>query len=431
MLPDGDHFPAPCRKRAALLAGIALFACSPAPSPGPAPAPGAALPLYEGTVVIDPATGALHGDWRVSFVRTARTADSAIFLLNDALNITRISGSQVLGYSTSPQPDLTRIRVRLGPAPTRASTVIHFEYDGTPRFSSDGINGIGPRWVELGLDSFWLPIFADLTHAIRSRVQVVLPHGWDVVSSGSTTRSGDTLTVASIVPLIDVALSASPEFARAGGDSVTIHAAGSSPAVVARTLETARSCVRYLDARYGAAQPLPPIELVLAPRDGPGYARRNYIVITRVADTSAVPLGRFVCHELAHNWSSGASASGPENWLNESFAEFVSARFIRTTSGDSAYARIVARWKERSTGEPPIWTPASKGRPSARTAYAKAPYLLARLEERVGSAAMNEILRRFMTDPAIRTTPALMDVIYDVAGAETGGWFRDELAKGP
>jgi hypothetical protein len=428
MLPNGNHFPALRRARLVLLA-TALFACSRAPSHSPAPPPDAALPLYEGTVVVNPASGALHGDWRVSFVRTARTADSAIFLLNDALTITRISGSQVIGYSTSPEPDLTRIRVRLGPAPTRAATVIHFEYTGTPRFSADGINGIGPHWVELGLDSFWLPIFADLAHAIRSRVQLVLPRGWEVVSSGRTTRSGDTVTVTSIVPLIDIAWSASPDFARAGGDSVTIHHVGSSPAVVARTLETARACVRYLDARYGAPQPLPPIELVLAPRDGPGYARRNYIVITRVADTSAVPLGRFVCHELAHNWSTGASASGPDNWLNESFAEFVAARFIRTTSGDSAYARIVAQWQERSAGQPPIWTPAAKGRPSARTAYAKAPYLLSRLEERVGNAAMNEILRRFMTDPSIRTTPALIDMIYDVAGAETGGWFRNELAK--
>lgn len=431
MLPNGTQSPALPRARAVTLLAAALVACSAKPSRTPAPVPDNDVPLYEGTVVVEPNAGTLRGDWRVSFVRSARTADSAIFLLNEALTITRISGSQVIGYSTSPEPDLTRIRVRLGPAPTRAATVIHFEYTGTPRFSSDGINGIGPRWVELGLDSFWLPIFADLTHAIRSRVQVVLPPGWDVVSSGSTVRSGDTLTVTSIVPLIDIALSASPDFARAGGDSVTIHHVGSPPAVVARTLETARACVRYLDARYGAQQPLPPIELVLAPRDGPGYARRNYIVITRVADTSAVPLGRFVCHELAHNWSTGASASGPDNWLNESFAEFVAARFIRATAGDSAYARIVAQWKERSTGQPPIWTPSSKGRPSARTSYAKAPYLLSRLEERVGSAAMNEILRRFMTDRAIRTSPALIDVIYDVAGAENGAWFREELAKGP
>jgi hypothetical protein len=431
MLPNGTHFPAPRRARALALIGAALVACSPTRSRAPVPGPENALPLYEGTVVVDPAAGTLRGDWRISFVRNSPTADSAIFLLNDALTITRISGSQVLGYSTSPEPDLTRISVRLGAAPTRAATVIHVEYTGAPRFSSDGINGIGPHWVELGLDSFWLPIFADLTHAIRSRVQLVLPHGWDVVSSGRTVRSGDTLTVTSIVPLLDIAFAASPDFARAGGDSVTIHHVGSSSAVVARTLETARACVRYLDARYGAQQPLPPIELVLAPRDGPGYARRNYIVITRVADTSAVPLGRFVCHELAHNWSTGASASGPDNWLNESFAEFVSARFIRATSGDSAYAKIVAQWRERSTGQPPIWTSASKGRPSARTSYAKAPYLLSRLEERVGSAAMNEILRRFMTDAAIRTTPALIDVIYDVAGADTGAWFREELAKGP
>ena len=431
MLPDGDHRIRSRRARRALLLALASFACSRAPSSAPAPTPDAALPLYEGTVAVDPETGALRGDWRVSFVRTTLTADSAVFLLNDALAITRISGSQVLGYATSPEPDLTRITVRLGPAPTRAATFIHFEYEGKPRFSADRINGIGPRWVELGLDSFWLPIFADLTHAIRSRVQLVLPRGWQAVSSGRTTRSGDTLTVTSIVPLIDIAFSASPDLESGGGDSVTIHHVGASAAVVARTLETARSCVRYLDARYGAEHPLPPIDLVLAPRDGPGYARRNYIVITRVADTSAVPLGHFVCHELAHNWSTGASASGPDNWLNESFAEFVAARFIRATYGDSAYAAIVAQWKERGAGQPPIWTPTSKSRPSARTAYAKAPYLLSRLEERVGNAATNEILRRFMTDPRTRTTPALLDVIYDVAGADTGGWFREELAKGP
>ena len=417
------------RRTGALVVACAALACSRAPSASPNP--DAATPLYEGTATIDPATGTLHGDWRISFARTARTTDSATFLLNDALTVSRISGSEVLGYSTSQEPDLTRIRVRLGPAPTRAATVIHVEYSGSPRFSADHINGISAQWVELGLDSFWLPIFADLAHTFRSEVRVVLPAGWDAVSSGTTTRSGDTLTLASSTPSIDIAFSASPAFARAGGDSVTIHHAGAAEAVVARTLATARSCVRYLDAMYGAAHPLPPIELVLAPRDGPGYARRNYIVITRVADTSAVPLGRFVCHELAHNWSSGASASGPDNWLNEGFAEFVSARFIRATSGDSAYAAIVDRWKARSAGLPPVWTPNSKGRPPARTSYAKAPYLLARLEDRVGNAPMNEILRRFMMHPETRTTPAVIDVIYEVAGAETGAWFRDELAKGP
>lgn len=409
-----------------ILAASAVLACARAPSSSPAP--DAALPLYEGTATIDPATRSLRADWRISF---ARTADSAIFLLDNGLAVSRITGSDVLGYSTSKDEDPTRITVRLAPATTRAPTVIHVEYSGTPRFSSDSINGMSAQWVELGLDSFWLPIFADLTHVIRSDVRVVLPAGWDLVSSGTISRSGDTLTLASIAPLIDVAFSAAPSFARAGGDSVTIYHVDAAPPVIARTLQTARSCVRYLDARYGAEHPLPPIKLVLAPRSGPGYARRNYIVITRVADTSAVPLGRFVCHELAHNWSSGAAASGPDNWLNEGFAEFVAARFIRATSGDSAYTRIIEEWKGRSTGQPPIWTPATKTRPLARTSYDKAPYLLSRLEERVGSATMERLLRRFMTDARLRTTPAVIALVGEVAGAETGEWFRAELAKGP
>jgi aminopeptidase N len=145
------------------------------------------------------------------------------------------------------------------------------------------------------------------------------------------------------------------------------------------------------------------------------------------ADTAAVPLQRYVCHELAHYWSSGAVSSGPENWLNEAFAEFVAARYVRTSSGADAYATIVAQWREQSEGQPPVWKPELTRRPTARTEYRKAPYLLDRLEERVGTATMDRILVRFMTEP-IRTTPALLEMIGRTAGAEAAAWFREQLA---
>ena len=169
------------------------------------------------------------------------------------------------------------------------------------------------------------------------------------------------------------------------------------------------------------------MDIVVAPRGGPGYARKNYIVITRVADTATVALERLVCHELAHYWSTGAVASGPENWLNESFAEFVSARYVREVSGDSAYRAIVASWRERSTNTPPIWSPGATARPGPRVSYAKAPLLLHRLEERVGGATMDRILVRYMGDPSLRTTERLLAMVGEVAGAETARWLRGEL----
>ncbi|MFL5551761.1 MAG: M1 family aminopeptidase, partial [Gemmatimonadaceae bacterium] len=197
---------------------------------------------------------------------------------------------------------------------------------------------------------------------------------------------------------------------------------------VARVLETAASCRGYLNTRYGASDSLPSVRLVLAPRTGPGYARRNYIMLTEAASTPAPPLAGYICHEFAHFWSSAANSSGPENWLNEAMAEYVSSRYVRATFGQAQYDSVVARWQRMSAGQPPIWTPQSAKRPSAQVAYRKAPYLLSRLEERIGTDKMDRLLQRYMVE-RIRTTPQLLAALEDVAGAETGAWFRDELAR--
>jgi len=167
---------------------------------------------------------------------------------------------------------------------------------------------------------------------------------------------------------------------------------------------------------------------MLAPRSGPGYARRNYIVLTDAASTPAPAMGQYICHEFSHYWSSGANSSGPENWLNEAMAEYVSSRYVRATFGQAQYDSTIARWERMSARQPPIWTPQSARRPSAQVAYRKAPFLLSRLEERIGADKMERFLQRYMVE-RIRTTPQLLVALEDVAGAETASWFRGELAR--
>ena len=388
-----------------------------------------ALPTYDGTVTIDPATQTLRARWHILFVRNERTLDSVTFLLNDALRISRIAGRDVLGYSEgAPADGIKRVTVRIARRPPSDSvTDIEFEYAGIPNLPGDSINSIRPAWVELGLDSFWHPVFDDFSHYITASVRLELPTGSTVVASGSVEKGDTTFHLTNEIPQIDIAFTAAPIFQRADAERVTVYHVGAAPAMVTKVLETTASCGRYLDTQYGKRQRLPHVKMIIAPRGGPGYARKNYIVITASADTAPIPLGRYVCHELAHNWSSGAVSSGPENWLNEAFAEFVAARYVRTSLGADAYATIVAQWREQSEGQPPVWKPDLVRRPTARTAYRKAPYLLTRLEERVGTATMDRILVRFMTEP-LRTTPAVLEMIGQVAGAETAAWFREQLA---
>jgi hypothetical protein len=413
-----------------LAAGLALgCARSSRQIVAPVPAVRPDIASYDGIVSIDPGAGAIDARWRIAVSADALHGDSATFLLNDGLVVSRLAGADVVGYARTTESGTTHLTVRFAPAVrARGTATLEIAYAGRPTFSEDSINGIRPNWVELGLDSYWHPVVEGLTQSIVARVRVVLPPAWTLVASGQVARRGDTLGLSNDLPLIDVALSASPAFRRDGDAQVGVHSTGADGTLAPKVLATAKSCARYLDARYGATTPLPPVEIVIAPRGGPGYARKNYIVITRVADTATVALQRFLCHELAHFWSSGAIAAGPENWLNEAFAEFVSARYVREASGEAAYQGIVANWRERAGNTPPIWTAGATRRPGPRVSYGKAPLLLHRLEERVGTTTMDRILVRFMTEP-IRTTDRLIAMVGEVAGGDTAGWLRDELTR--
>ena len=391
--------------------------------------------IYAGTVRIHPDSG-LEAHWQISYFRPAQT-DSVVFLLNSGFNIRTVVASGMTGVSLIRDNDVTRIIVHMNrsPAGIAAATI---DYTGMPLFGSDSINSMSPSWIELGLDSFWLPVLSDFSHTISGGFGSSIDirgAGWKAAASGVFNRwEGDTpngrvvtFKLSNQVPLIDIAFASSPSLDSTSREKVTTFFRGNPPIYNERVPAVANRCATYLD-RYGSSGKLPPIKLVLAPRSGPGYARKNYIVISKDLDTTEAGVAHFVCHELAHFWSSGAVSNGPENWLNEAFAEFIAARYIRAANGDSAYRAIVRQWEDRAKGQPAVWTPTATKRPTARTAYGKAPFILNALEDRVGSPTMDRILTRFMTEN-IRTTSALLQMIGEAAGAETRDWFAAELAK--
>ncbi len=388
------------------------------------PSPTRGVATYDGSVAVDPAARSLRASWRISFTRTAATTDSVTFLLNPSLVVSTLKGADVRSFAERKEGDTKTLVVHLAPAKSSDSvSTIDIAYAGTPEFGNDTINGISENWIELGLDSFWHPVFADFAHNIVARARIDLPTGWNRAASGSFTSDD----LVNSVPLIDIAFVASPALHHDDAGQVSVYHVDDNAAQTAKVLSVTTSCAKYLNEQYGKDRPLPAVKMIVAPRGGPGYARKNFIVINRVVDTTTIPLTRFVCHELAHFWSSGAISNGPENWLNEGFAEFVSARYVRATSGEEAYQSILSQWQARAKGQPAIWTPEGKRRPMPGTSYGKAPYLLHRLEQRVGSARMDRILFRYMNE-SIKTTPALIDMITQTAGAETGAWFRAELS---
>lgn len=52
----------------------------------------AEVPIYEGSVAVDPASQRLSAKWSIRFVVDSATTDSVVFLLNAGLAVSRVSG---------------------------------------------------------------------------------------------------------------------------------------------------------------------------------------------------------------------------------------------------------------------------------------------------------------------------------------------------
>jgi hypothetical protein len=396
------------------------------------PAPGQAV--YDTDVRLDLAGGSLEGRSRIRFVAGDSTARRVALLLNRALQVQSVTGPAVRGFRVEPSEltaDWNAIRIDLNEGVAPSSQVeLQIAWAGRPEVPSDSSNRITPEYVELNLDSQWHPVFAGLDHTMTGVVRVALPAGWRVAASGLATFSGGAHVIRNTVPQVDVAFLAAPAFQSTRSPRFTVLHRGAEPAAVAAILSAAESCAQYLNQRFGARDSLPPGTVVLAGRGGPGYARKNYIVLSEVSPADSVAVHSYLCHELAHYWTRSVGSYSPHHWMTETFPEYTSARFLRERFGEAAFQAQVTRWEQASRAHGPVWTPESTRRPSFFVMYRRGPWLLSRLEERIGTERFDRFLQAYMTEH-LRTTPELLQRLESIAGAEAARWFRDELARAP
>jgi hypothetical protein len=412
-----------------VIASLASMACahtgvSPSAPVGRLATAHPGLAVYEGAATINPLSREISAEWRIEFA--PRSTDSAQLLLNRGLHLQTLRGPSVDSYSVSTRDGDQLITVFFKPATTLVPTVVDVAYAGVLEAPSDSINRLSASWIELGVDSHWHPQVD--ANRVVGRVRLTIPEGFKLAASGTFQSFADRgFLLTSPLPLADIAFSGSPTFVETDSGGTRVLYTEVRTPLVSGVLSAAESCSSYLDSLYGEKERLPRRTMVLAPRTGPGYARKNYIVITQI-DTSRVGLSRFVCHELAHFWSSRANSQGPDNWLNEGFAEFVSAQYVRDVIGEAAYKEIVESWSRAARNQPPIWTPDATKRPSALIAYRKAPLFLAQLEEHIGRQQLQRIVQRYMVED-VSTTGQLLGLVRRVAGPGNEMWVREQLAR--
>jgi hypothetical protein len=430
--------------RTSLALSLVVFAActgvrwSPGPAAGleavaaPQPEPGTSV--FEADVAFDLEAQTMSARWSVSFVADTNTAREASFLIAGGMRVEDVRGTRVRSFRVDPPegegaPALLFVTLDSAAAPGSVVT-LEMRYAGQPSFGANQVNAISTDWVELNLDGFWHPVSTTFDQQLVGVLRVALPASWHVVSSAAVSLEGGAHVLRSRVPQVDVAFVAAPMLRRSTGELFTVHYRQADSASVATVLGIADACGAWLNERYGARAALRDGSIVLADRSEVGYARGSYIVLSRVDPSAPVPLARFICHELAHFWSTSVNFMGPDHWMSEAFAEYVSGRFVRERYGASDFETILNQWESAGRAHGPVWTPESTTRPNMFVMYRRSPWLLHLLEERIGAERFGRFLTSYMVDGA-STTPVLLAQLRAAAGADAEGWFREELARVP
>ena len=391
---------------------------------------------YDGDLRLSPETGMMAADWTLT-VNDGDRSELTLFL-NAAFGEAEIGGEMVRSVSSRLvegfNGQMRSYTVTLNPDSGGQGRNIRMRYAGAlfPEPPQTAINTLDTRKVEFTVDSFWLPFDAGFDALMTAELDVWLPGDWAGVAMQSIERTPGGFAVVQDTPTLDLAFTLMSDFERHAAPGYAIYdtrdPAGANIDAVVGALE---HCTGYLNDLAADAGPLPDASIVVTSRHEGGYSRGTLIALTDIADSEPPALTQFICHELGHYWSHG-NAMTVENWLNESFADYLANMGMREALGEAAFDARMASYQRQVDGAanplPPVWTPQTTERPPYLVAYRKGPLALARAEALVGREAFARFMQAFLRE-RVRTTPQMLDLFEAVAGADARAQFEAILAE--
>jgi len=170
---------------------------------------------------------------------------------------------------------------------------------------------------------------------------------------------------------------------------------------------------------------------------GGGYAGKGLVFLGGLSDSGYRERRegyiRYLGHEMAHAWWSGASVRDWQDWINEGFAEFSALMLVRSIFGEESFRKRLENKRQNAADTAPIWgferwdrsTP-EKQQEIQAVLYDKGPVLLAELEERLGSETFLAACRD-LAGHVEKNTSLLLEVISSRGGRDVASWFETQL----
>jgi hypothetical protein len=294
---------------------------------------------YDIDLTLDPGAQFLSADVDLTFPAPSDSLHGVKFYLHRQLSPLSVTGPELSGYHFDTlsagrfgyMPDAGAVHVTFErPFQKDESVTLRFEYEARvtdwPEWSA---NVLTAEWTELGLYWPWFPYNYDDYGPFTFAMAVHADSMYEVRSYGDHERDGDTWRFQWNRPAKDIVVVAAPDLKTLSvvgrGGSVNVHYVSIHDSTARRLAEDALLALSTFGEWFGREQP-PSLSLITSLRErGGGYARPGAIVLSYFHDhefwEQRDAYLRFLSHETAHLWWTGAAADSWEDWLNESRAE--------------------------------------------------------------------------------------------------------------
>lgn len=157
------------------------------------------------------------------------------------------------------------------------------------------------------------------------------------------------------------------------------------------------------------------------------YARPQFISLS-LDGTFSNNNDKTLAHEIGHLWWNKANVGTWEDWLNEAFAEYSALLTYKKEFGIDDFKLKINKLSKRVTNIPPIWG-IDKLNPKSNTVLTyKGAYILHKLEQKIGSIKMIDLLKN-IHQSEIKTTSNFLNLLEEKLGKGLRVWLESELKK--
>ncbi|MGE6696830.1 hypothetical protein ACQKH5_04005 [Hyphomonas sp. NPDC076900] len=314
-----------------------------------------------------------------------------------------------------------------------------FAYDG--HITTDDIfigrGVVSPGWTEMTLETLWYPVWLEEA-LVRSQLTLEVPEAYEVAGPGKAVQTAPgrwTLDPGGPVGgRITFAMSDSwvMETRELGsGLSARLYSVVPEPKAD-DILGTVGDAYSYYAGMFGPPRTDKSAITLLYPNIDPGlvypnqaYATAGDFIVMNLSDL-AVQLDT-LNHEVAHLWWSAGQPGTADEFLSESFAEYLAMRRGEAAWGkDWLATRRAALDEAAAEAEGSILTLNGFGAARHSLLYEKGPSLLWKLQDSIGEDAMDGLLRAAY-EQQTETLEGFLTLMAEREGEQIAGWFRESL----